>query len=88
MLVIDDMTLMSGITKVLYPTVAKEFNTTSSRVERAIRHAIKIGWGRGNMEFMNKLFGYSVSADKDKPTNREFIVTVADYIVTERSEGK
>ena len=68
------------ITKVLYPDVAKKFNTTSSRVERAIRHAIEVSWNRGNWQLMEDIFGHSVDIDKAKPTNSEFIVTVADKL--------
>lgn len=80
-LMINDITLMNAITKTLYPTVAKEFNTTSIRVERSIRHAIEISWNRANEKFATELFGYSIDANKGKPTNGEFIVTVADYII-------
>jgi two-component system response regulator (stage 0 sporulation protein A) len=61
--------------------VAKEFNTTAPKAERAIRHAIETGWNRANVDMVIKLFGYSISADKGKPTNSEFIATVADYIL-------
>ena len=72
--------VIGGITKELYPELAKKFNTTVSRVERAIRHAIEVSWNRGNLDFMEELFGYSVDIDKAKPTNSEFIVTIADKL--------
>ncbi len=80
-LLCDDITLVNAITKQLYPSVAMHFKTTSSRVERAIRHAIKVGWSRGNYDMMMRLFGYSVSLSKGNPTNSEFLSTVADYIL-------
>ncbi|MBR3661063.1 MAG: sporulation transcription factor Spo0A [Bacilli bacterium] len=72
--------MIGGITKELYPKIAKEFNTTVSRVERAIRHAIEVSWNRGNWDLMQEIFGYSVDIDRAKPTNSEFIVTVADKL--------
>ena len=72
--------VIGAITKELYPELAKKFNTTVSRVERAIRHAIEVSWNRGNIDFMEELFGYSVDIDKAKPTNSEFIVTIADKL--------
>ena len=72
--------VVGGITKELYPKIAEEFNTTVSRVERAIRHAIEVSWNRGNWDLMQEIFGYSVDIDKAKPTNSEFIVTVADKL--------
>ncbi len=80
-LMVEDISLMDLITKALYPKVAKEFDTTPSRTERAIRHAIDTGWNRGNIDFTSKLFGYTINANKGKPTNSEFIATVADYIL-------
>lgn len=68
------------ITKSLYPEIAKRYKTTSSRVERAIRHAIEIAWNRGNIDLIDEIFGYSISAEKAKPTNSEFIVMIADYL--------
>jgi two-component system response regulator (stage 0 sporulation protein A) len=73
------MSLINSITKKLYPTIANEFKTTETRVERAIRRAINMGWERGNIEFQQKLFGYTVNHDKGCPTNSEFIVTLADW---------
>lgn len=78
---INDISLAKKITTVLYPSVAKEFNTTSSRAERAIRHAIETGWTKANVDFTIELFGYSVDINKAKPTNGQFICTVADYIL-------
>ena len=72
--------VIGGITKELYPKIADNFNTTVSRVERAIRHAIEVSWNRGNWDLMQDIFGYSVDIDKAKPTNSEFIVTVADKL--------
>lgn len=86
-LVVKDITLMCAITKKLYPNVAKKHNTTPSRVERAIRHAIEVSWCRGNIELQNKMFGYTVDATKCKPTNSEFIGTVADWLKMTCKEG-
>ena len=72
--------VIGGITKELYPDIANKFNTTVSRVERAIRHAIEVSWNRGNWDLMEEIFGHSVDIDKAKPTNSEFIVTVADKL--------
>ncbi len=72
--------IVGGITKELYPKIAQEFNTTTSRVERAIRHAIEVSWNRGNWDLMQEIFGYSVDIDRAKPTNSEFIITVADKL--------
>lgn len=72
--------IVGGITKELYPEIAKKYTTTVSRVERAIRHAIEISWNRGNWQLMEDIFGHSVDIDKAKPTNSEFIVTVADKL--------
>ena len=72
--------VIGGITKELYPELATKYKTTVSRVERAIRHAIEVSWNRGNLDFMEELFGYSVDIDKAKPTNSEFIVTIADKL--------
>jgi two-component system response regulator (stage 0 sporulation protein A) len=79
-MVYNDVELLGSITKILYPEIAKKFNTTASRVERAIRHAIEVAWSRGNMESIGKLFGYTVSNSKAKPTNSEFIAMVADKL--------
>lgn len=77
---VDDMEVLNAITKILYPTVAKKNQTTSSRVERAIRHAIEVAWSRGKLDTLEALFGYTVSNGKGKPTNSEFIALVADTI--------
>ncbi|WP_138415887.1 sporulation transcription factor Spo0A [Aquibacillus sediminis] len=79
-MVYKDIELLGSITKVLYPDIAKKYNTTASRVERAIRHAIEVAWSRGNMESISSLFGYTVSMSKAKPTNSEFIAMVADRL--------
>jgi two-component system response regulator (stage 0 sporulation protein A) len=80
MMVIEDMDAINSITKFLYPTVAKHYNTTSSRVERAIRHAIEVAWDRGNPDILNDLFGYTILSTRGKPTNSEFIAMIADKI--------
>ena len=79
-MIYNDPSLIGGITKELYPELAEKFDTTVSRVERAIRHAIEVSWNRGNWDYMEELFGHSVDIDKAKPTNSEFIVTVADKL--------
>ena len=80
---VEDMDVLNAITKVLYPTVAKKYKTTSSRVERAIRHAIEVAWSRGKLDTIDELFGYTVSNGKGKPTNSEFIALIADTIQLE-----
>ena len=80
MLSVKDNDVINSITKILYPTIAKRYQTTSSRVERAIRHAIEVAWNRGNTETLNGLFGYTISNGKGKPTNSEFIALIADKI--------
>lgn len=79
-MVIEDMDTINSITKLLYPTVAKHYSTTASRVERAIRHAIEVAWDRGNPDVLNDLFGYTILGSKGKPTNSEFIALIADKI--------
>lgn len=79
-MVIEDMDAINSITKILYPTVARHYNTTASRVERAIRHAIEVAWDRGNPDVLNDFFGYTILSSKGKPTNSEFIAMVADKI--------
>ena len=79
-MVIEDQDMLNSITKILYPTIAKRNQTTPSRVERAIRHAIEVAWSRGNMDIINSLFSYTVSTGKGKPTNSEFIALIADKI--------
>ncbi len=79
-MVIKDLDMINSITKQLYPTIARAYNTTPSRVERAIRHAIEVAWSRGQVEAIDALFGYTVSIGKGKPTNSEFIAMVADKL--------
>lgn len=79
-MIYNNPSLIGGITKELYPDLAIKFDTTVSRVERAIRHAIEVSWNRGNWDYMEEIFGHSVDIDKAKPTNSEFIVTVADKL--------
>ena len=85
-MIYDSPGMVGGITKELYPDIAKKYDTTVSRVERAIRHAIEVSWNRGNWDLMEEIFGYSVDIDKAKPTNSEFIVTVADKLRLEFHE--
>lgn len=80
MLVIENLDVINSITKKLYPTVASDFNTTASRVERAIRHAIEVAWDRGDPDVLNAIFGYTVTNTKGKPTNSEFIAMIADKL--------
>ena len=80
MMSVEDSEMLGSVTKILYPTIAKKFQTTPSRVERAIRHAIEVAWSRGKMETLDALFGYTVSNGKGKPTNSEFIALIADRI--------
>ncbi len=80
MLSVQNREMLECVTKVLYPTVAKNFNTTASRVERAIRHAIEIAWDRGDIETLNSFFRYTVNVEKGKPTNSEFIALITDKI--------
>ena len=77
---VNDREMLESVTKILYPTVAKKFSTTSSRVERAIRHAIEIAWDRGDIDTLNSFFGYTVNTGKGKPTNSEFIALITDKI--------
>ncbi len=79
-LAVEDMDVINAITKVLYPQVAKTFGTTPSRVERAIRHAIEVAWDRGDLDTLQRFFGYTVSNTKGKPTNSEFIALIADKL--------
>ncbi len=87
MMAVEDMDVLNAITKVLYPTVAKKYRTTSSRVERAIRHAIEVAWSRGKLDILDELFGYTVSNGKGKPTNSEFIALVSDTIRLEKKRA-
>jgi two-component system response regulator (stage 0 sporulation protein A) len=77
---VQDAEMLSSVTKILYPTIAKRHQTTASRVERAIRHAIEVAWSRGKMDTLNELFGYTVNGGKGKPTNSEFVALIADKI--------
>jgi two-component system response regulator (stage 0 sporulation protein A) len=80
MMVMKDGDIINGITKQLYPAVASDFKTTPSRVERAIRHAIEVAWGRGKIDTLQSVFGYTVNMGKGKPTNSEFIAMIADKL--------
>ena len=80
MMSVEDVEMLGSITKVLYPTISKKYQTTPSRVERAIRHAIEVAWSRGRMETLDALFGYTINTGKGKPTNSEFIALIADKI--------
>ncbi|MGI6574503.1 MAG: sporulation transcription factor Spo0A [bacterium] len=80
LMVVNDIELLGAVTKELYPLIAEKFDTTPSRVERAIRHAIEVAWGRGNVETINNLFGYTIDLDRGKPTNSEFIAMIADKL--------
>ena len=84
LIAVADMDVINAVTKVLYPEVAKRFNTTASRVERAIRHAIEVAWDRGDLETLQKYFGYTVSNVKGKPTNSEFIAMIPDRLTLEQ----
>lgn len=79
-MVVDDIEVINQITKTLYPNIATKYNTTPSRVERAIRHAIEVAWGRGDQKVVENIFGYTISASKGKPTNSEFIAMIADKL--------
>lgn len=79
-MVVDDIEIINQITKQLYPDLAKKYKTTPSRVERAIRHAIEVAWSRGQLETVNNIFGYTISSNKGKPTNSEFIAMIADKL--------
>lgn len=78
--VVLNISLLGAVTKELYPMIAVKYNTTPSRVERAIRHAIELAWDRGNVDFMNRFFGYTINVDRGKPTNSEFVAMVADKL--------
>ena len=80
MMSVEDVEMLGSITKILYPTIAGKYQTTPSRVERAIRHAIEVAWSRGKMETLDALFGYTINTGKGKPTNSEFIALIADKI--------
>lgn len=85
-MVVEDMDYLGAITKELYPSVALKFNTTPSRVERAIRHAIEVAWTRGKVDTINRLFGYTINNNRGKPTNSEFIALIADKLRLETSK--
>lgn len=87
LMAIEDMDILNAITKQLYPAIAKKFDTTPSRVERAIRHAIEVAWSRGKMDTLEKLFSYSINVGKGKPTNSEFIALIADRMRLELKAG-
>lgn len=87
MMVVKDLDIINSITKQLYPSIARDYNTTPSRVERAIRHAIEVAWSRGQVETIDDLFGYTVNIGKGKPTNSEFIAMVADKLRLEMKVG-
>ena len=76
--------MLNSVTKILYPTVAKNFKSTSSRVERAIRHAIEVAWDRGDVEVLNSYFGYTIQSQRGKPTNSEFVAMISDKIRLKR----
>lgn len=80
MMVVDNIEIINQITKQLYPDLAKKYKTTPSRVERAIRHAIEVAWSRGQLETVDSIFGYTISSNKGKPTNSEFIAMIADKL--------
>ena len=80
MLSVKNNDIINSVTKLLYPTVAKKYNTTSSRVERAIRHAIEVAWDRGDRDVLNSYFGYTVQNERGKPTNSEFIAMISDKL--------
>lgn len=86
-IVYNDVEILGSITKILYPRIAERYKTTPSRVERAIRHSIEVAWGRGNMDAIRTVFGYTVSASKTKPTNSEFIAMIADKLRIEHKVG-
>lgn len=83
-MVVDDNDIINRITKELYPSIAKHFDTTSSKVERAIRHAIEVAWSRGKIDNLNQIFGYTIYSKGDKPTNGEFIALVADKLLIDQ----
>ena len=80
LLTIRDSEMITSVTKVLYPSVAKKYKTTTSRVERAIRHAIEVAWDRGDVDTLNSYFGYTIQNSRGKPTNSEFIAMIADNL--------
>ncbi len=87
-LCINDKEMLESVTKLLYPTVAKEYQTTSSRVERAIRHAIEVAWDRGDVDVLSSYFGYTIQSNRGKPTNSEFIAMISDRIKLSMNNSK
>ena len=77
---VSDTEVINSVTKILYPSVAKKYQTTTSRVERAIRHAIEVAWDRGDVDVLNSYFGYTIQNNRGKPTNSEFIAMIADNL--------
>ena len=88
MMIVNEIELLGAVTKILYPMIAEKHITTPSRVERAIRHAIEVSWTRGDYDLMDEIFGNSVDFDRAKPTNSEFLATLADKIALEKSGNK
>ncbi len=84
MIIIDEVEILGSVTKILYPQIAEKYSTTPSRVERAIRHAIEVAWSRGNIDMINRLFGYTIKLEKGKPTNSEFMAMIADKLRMEQ----
>ena len=80
LLTVNDSDIINSVTKILYPSVAKQYQTTTSRVERAIRHAIEVAWDRGDVDTLNSYFGYTIQNNRGKPTNSEFIAMIADNL--------
>ena len=80
MMSVEDVEMLGSITKILYPTIAKKYQTTPSRVERAIRHAIEVAWDRGDVDVLNSYFGYTIHNTRGKPTNSEFIAMISDKL--------
>jgi two-component system response regulator (stage 0 sporulation protein A) len=87
LMVVNEIELLGAVTKELYPLIAEKYNTTASRVERAIRHAIEVAWSRGNVETITNLFGYTIDLERGKPTNSEFIAMIADKLRMESKVG-
>jgi two-component system response regulator (stage 0 sporulation protein A) len=87
MMTVEDCDIINSVTKILYPSVAKKYATTSSRVERAIRHAIEVAWDRGDVETLNSYFGYTIQNNRGKPTNSEFIAMIADNLRLQNKLG-
>ena len=83
-LTVEDPEMLNSVTKILYPTVAKNFGSTASRVERAIRHGIEVAWDRGDVEVLNAYFGYTIQSQRGKPTNSEFVAMISDKIRLQR----